>query len=101
YGDPRHHNQDDPLDELIFIILSGKTAEESYLKTFAALKRRFHSWSEVLAAEPKDLQRVIMPGGLSRKKGNQIRELLGQLKTFRGVVDLGFLRSVDTGTVEG
>jgi endonuclease III len=100
YGDPRHHNQVDPLDELIFIILSGKTTEESYLKTFAALKRRFHSWSDALVGEPADLELMIAPGGLSQKKGNQIRRLLSMIKASQGAVDLSFLRSAETGAVE-
>src|SRR3990172_6550577 len=71
YGDPRHHNKDDPLDELIFIILSGKTSEESYLRTFDALKSRFPTWVDLLSSLPNEVEDflVSLPGvGLKSAK---------------------------------
>jgi len=100
YGDPRHHNKDDPLDELIFIILSGKTSEESYLRTFDALKSRFPTWVDLLSSLPGEVERLISPGGLGRKKGNQIRRLLQAVSEGQGKADLGYLRSMNTNEVE-
>src|SRR5439155_22125440 len=67
---------------------------------FAALRQRFRTWSDVLDAEPGILERIIAPGGLSQKKGNQIRRLLSTIKASRGDVELGFLQLMDTEAVE-
>ena len=100
YRDPRHHNKDDPLDELIFIILSGKTTEESYLRTFVALKNRFPKWSDILSSPLGEVERLIASGGLARKKGDQIRRLLLAVVEAQGEADLGYLRSMETRQVE-
>ena len=52
YGLSRLGNKDDPLDEPIFIILSGRTQESTYTATFEALRRRFSSWDEAARAGP-------------------------------------------------
>lgn len=41
YGNSRHFNKANPLDELIFIILSAQTESYSYVATFRALHKRF------------------------------------------------------------
>jgi hypothetical protein len=38
YGSPNHNNKQDPLDELIFIILSQMTVRASYERTYDNLK---------------------------------------------------------------
>jgi endonuclease III len=79
YGRPPHHNKYDPLDELIFILLSAKTSERSYLRTYSRLKTRFPDWFSVLDAPAGAVHEVIAEGGLSKKKEAQIRALLRAL----------------------
>ncbi len=76
YQNPRHHNKNDPLDELVFILLSAKTAERSYLRTYRALKAQFPDWFDILSAPTGSVANLIAKGGLSRKKEGQIRSLL-------------------------
>ncbi len=80
YGDPRLGNKDDPLDELIYIILSAKTTESSFVKTYESLHSGFPDWFAVLRVPRGRIARIIKSGGLSRKKETQIRGLLGHLK---------------------
>lgn len=83
YGDPRLNNKDDPLDELIFIILSAKTTESSYLRTYNALECAFPGWFGILSARPSRVRELIASGGLSTKKERQIRALLRKVDALR------------------
>src|SRR5688500_13211727 len=47
YGAPRHGNPTDPVDDLVFIILSNKTSPASAVAAFDALRTRFGSWTAV------------------------------------------------------
>ncbi len=100
YRDPKHHNKIDPLDELIFIILSAKTSEANYLKTYETLKLRFPSWDEALESAPGRIEEAIARGGLARKKGGQIRRLLRAIVGINGRADLSFLRNLSTDRAE-
>lgn len=44
HGTPDFDNKTDPVDELVYIILSRKTREDAYQSAYAALRRRFHRW---------------------------------------------------------
>jgi endonuclease III len=99
HGDPRLHNKRDPLDELVFIILSAKTSEPSYLRTYRALKRAFPSWFEILDSPKGSIARLIIKGGLSKKKELQLRQLLTELRD-RGTDDLNGLRKLTNAQAE-
>jgi endonuclease III len=87
YGDPRLHNKNDALDELVFIILSAKTTERSYLRTYDALHSRFPDWFDILDAPPVEVGALLASGGLATKKERQIRAVLQRLRDL-GVSDL-------------
>src|SRR5260370_7600179 len=50
YGGQRHGNLDDPLDELVFIVLSAQTEWYLYRMAFQALRPRFPPWARLLPA---------------------------------------------------
>jgi endonuclease III len=56
YGTPDLGNKKDPVDELVYIILSRKTREEAYQQAFQALKTWFSSWDELLDAEYAEVE---------------------------------------------
>jgi len=80
YGTPDLGNKHDPVDELVYIILSRKTYEEAYQKAFCALKERFPSWDDLLAARRSTVHRLVSSGGLGEKKTTS---LLGALSRLR------------------
>ena len=94
HGDPSLHNKRDPLDELIFIILSAKTSESSYLRTYRALAKAFPNWFDILESRRGSVSRVIKGGGLSKRKESQIRRLLGRIRDQSPTGDLSFLRKL-------
>ncbi len=101
YGSPRHNNKDDPLDELIFIMLSLMTTSQSCNRVFDKLKRSFSNWDELLQGSLSDLIRIIRRAGLSRQKAPRIRAILSKLKHDFGSATLEPLRSMGSNDVEG
>jgi DNA (cytosine-5)-methyltransferase 1 len=84
HGSPRLGNKEDPVDELVYIILARKTREDAYQQTFEALKHRFPTWDDLLAAPPGLVGRVIHGGGLEAKKVRSLLGALGQLRSAFG-----------------
>ncbi len=103
HGQPTHGNKADPLDELVYIMLSRKTRESGYETAFNGLKRRFRSWGDLLLVDPAEIEKTISSAGLGRIR---TRALLNNLKRIRrefGRVTLDPLRSwpdLSRGTAE-
>jgi endonuclease-3 len=100
YGLPRHGNLDDPLDEVVYIILSNRTAMEVAQQCFARVKARFRSWDSVLRSPPRELRKILAPAGLSLVKSRHIRAALTKIKKDFGKCDLSGLHGKRTETVE-
>lgn len=96
YRSPRHHNKKDPLDELVFILLSAKTAERSYLRTYEALRKRFADWFAVLDSPIGTVAATIREGGLSVKKEWQLRSLLTEIQSGIGREGFARIRGLST-----
>ena len=88
HGTPDLGNKKDPVDELVYIILSRKTREEAYQEAFQALKSRFRSWDELLDADRDDVQELLRPSGLGDKKTASVFGALGKLKERFGTCTL-------------
>ena len=59
----------------MYIVLSGKTTERSYVRTYEALRRAFPDWFDLLAASRPAVRALIESGGLSAKKERQLRAI--------------------------
>ena len=86
-------NKVNPLDELIYIILSRRTRETQYQEAYRRLRRAYRGWSRVLDAELEELERLLRPFGLARQKSRAIKALLATVKADMGRVSLASLRS--------
>jgi len=93
YGRPWHGNLHDPLDELIYIILSNRTSIEVAQTTFAKIKTIFLTWESTLNATPLRLRKILGPAGLSQVKSRQIRSALRKIRRDFGSCDLSQLRN--------
>ncbi len=87
-------NKEDPMDELIFIILSGQTNDPIYRWTFERLRRRYPRWDALADATSKEIASAIGPGGLSKQKARYISAIARRLRSEFGAVDLNFLRNL-------
>lgn len=88
YGRPRFGNPSDPLDDLIYIMLSNKTSPGSARAAYQRLRRRFRTWDDVSTAPIAALRSILKPAGLSKIKSKQIRAALRAIKNKFGACDL-------------
>ena len=100
YGLPRLGNPTDPLDDLIFIILSNRTSASAASHTFKKLKARFSTWDSAVISSAAVLRRMLQPIGLSKVRSSQIRAALIQIRRDFGRYDLSSLRSLTTSEAE-
>ena len=77
YGSPDHNNKKNPLDELIFILLSRRTRKSGYEKIYNELRKKYPAWKDVAEARPKDLLKIIGKAGLGKKRVAEIQRNLG------------------------
>lgn len=80
YRTPDLGNKTDPVDELVYIILSRKTREDAYQQAYEALKRRFPSWDELLEAPEAEVEQLVWASGLSGRKTRTLFAALGALR---------------------
>jgi endonuclease III len=96
YGISDLGNPPDPLDDLIFIILSNKTGPSRARKTYEMIKTAYPNWEDVVQRPIEDLQSILRPSGLSLVKSQQIYRALQKIKTDFGECDLWGLEKLST-----
>jgi len=96
YGVPENLRASDPLDMLIQIVLSQATSDVNSHRTFAALKKRFPSWEQLLRARERTVADCIRSGGLANQKAAVIKSILRQIKEEHGTLDLSFLHELSS-----
>lgn len=80
YGSPLLGNQEKPVDELVYIILSRKTREDAYQRVFWRLRNAFDTWDDLLASPPEKVNELIFSSGLAGKKTLSIINALQVLR---------------------
>jgi DNA-cytosine methyltransferase len=76
YGSPDHNNKKDPLDELMYILLSRRTRGIGYEMVYDKLKKKFPNWEDTAKAPSQQILRVIESAGLGPKRVREIKENL-------------------------
>lgn len=95
YGEPDLGNMADPLDELIYIILSASTSHQNFTATWATLRASFPTWGAAAKAGPTAIERAIRRGGLGCVKARQIAAILERTRSAAGgEPSLDFLRGL-------
>lgn len=100
YGQPRHHNPADPLDDLIFLVLSRMTQEVKYVRTYALLRTALPTWYAVREAPREDVESLLADAGLAPTKSAQIQAILREIQNREGRLDLSRLRGQPDEKVE-
>ncbi len=88
YGSPNLGNKPDPVDELIYIILSLMTTEPSYSRVYDKLKEKVGTWSNITNMHLNKLKSIIKDAGLSNQKSKRIKAILNQISDDFGEVTL-------------
>jgi DNA (cytosine-5)-methyltransferase 1 len=94
HGTPDFGHLSDPLDELIFIILSQRTKIKTARKLFERLKERFPRWKDVLETSEGDLTEFVQFGGRGNLRAKAIRGILKTLQERKGALSLEFLHDL-------
>lgn len=81
----------EPIDELIFTVLTQHTSDLNAERAFQKMRGRYRSWEEVMAARPEELAEVIRTGGLANQKSVRIQQILFEIRAKAGGFDLRFL----------
>src|SRR5438445_8105324 len=95
YGSPHHDNKEDPLDELIFIVLSQMTTQPSFGRVFQRLRARIGRWDRLLDMSLPRIRRLIGDAGLSNQKAPRLRAIVRRLLADFGRVSLARLRQAN------
>jgi endonuclease III len=95
YGSPRHHNPEDPLDDLIFLMLSRMTQEVKYVRTYEALRGSLREWKAVRDAPRDDIEVLLTDAGLAATRARQIDGVLREITAREGRLSLDHLREMD------
>jgi len=96
YGSPNHNNKQDPLDELVFIILSQMTTSPSFERVYSRLRETAPGWEDVLKMPLNTLKAVIRDAGLSNQKAPRLKAIFKRLKKDFGAVTLEPLHGMKT-----
>jgi len=100
FHDFAHYNKPDPVDELVFILLSLLTQESVYLRVYYRLCCRFPDWSNLDLVDVSELEDLLGEGGLARQKARHLQAIARRLKQDFGCVSLDHLDELDDETCE-
>ncbi len=96
YGNSRHGNKSNPLDEAIYIILSKQTDGQRFSEAYKKLKGKCKVWKNILKMPIKNIANVIKSSGLENQKAGQIKNLIKKIYKDRGIVSLAWLKKLET-----
>jgi len=91
YGKPRLENPVDPLDDLVFIMLSNRTVASVAKRVYKQLKFEFGNWHDTARKSVHRLIDVLRPAGLARKRAAHLKALIMQIERDLGPGGLGAL----------
>ena len=100
YKDPSLGNRKNPIDEIIFIILSEKTDEPKYRLAFQELKSHCPQWENLLSLPLSKIEARIKGAGMGRRRAQLIKRALRQIKKTFGRLDLASLKNMNVDDAE-
>src|SRR6266581_2477062 len=97
FENPRLGNPTDPVDDLIYLILSNRTKAKTAEQVYHVLKTLRHSWNEVAALPKRTVERAIKPAGFADIRSRQISGALRAIRRQFGECSLDALREWSEG----
>ncbi len=85
----------DPLEELIFTILSQSTTDTNSERAFTALRKRFPDWEQLRRARVASITAAIRQAGLANQKAPRIKRILSELHKRHGIASLDHLEDMN------
>lgn len=84
YGIPSLGNFRNPVREIFYIVLSARTTDEQYRKTYRNLHARFPTLEDLANTTVKEIVSCIAKGGLANKRAAQVRDIARTLLSELG-----------------
>lgn len=94
YRSPDLGNKLDPIEELVFVLLSEETDEAKYVEAFDRLDRSFDSWENVRDADEKLIASAIRCAGMATRRAKLIKSSLKAVTEAYGALDLSSLQAL-------
>ena len=95
YFRPRWSPRYEPVEELVYTILSQNTSDTNSERALRSLRRKYPTWVEVAAARRSGIGAAIRCGGLSDTKSAYIKDALNRLLREHGDLNMDFLGEMD------
>jgi endonuclease III len=92
YGERHWTPNGSGLDTLVEGMLAQNTNMANAERGYRQLRRRFRSWTQVLAAPVQEVQRCIAICGLARMRARRLQALLDRIRAERGRLNIEFLK---------
>jgi endonuclease III len=93
FGKPQWDKRD-ALDELILTVLSQNTNDRNRDLAYDAMRKRYTSWEEMMAADEAELIDTVRIAGLANQKAPRIQEILRIINDQEGSLNLAFLEKM-------
>src|SRR5512138_1374125 len=94
FGEPTWRTPLAPIDELVSTILSQNTNDLNRDRAYNSLRARLPAWESVRDAPQEQVIDAIRVSGLANQKGPRIQNVLREISTERGNLDLSFLKDI-------
>jgi endonuclease III len=92
YPQDNLRNKVNPLDELVFIVLSRRTREAQYQRAYNELRKLCRPWSKFLSTPEKTLRKVLQPRGLVNQRVATLRAVFSTIIQDFGSLTLAPLK---------
>lgn len=92
YRTPQLGNKRNPMNELLYILISLRTHEVGLARAYRLFKKRFPSWGDVAAAKRTSLATALRTAGLAEQKSRYLRAIVSRLVADFGRATLMPLR---------
>lgn len=100
YRSPSHDNKADPLDELVYILLSQMTTAPSFGRVFDRLRSAVGDWSDLLSMPEGSLKRLIADAGLGDQRVARLTAIARRLESDLGRITLAPLARMSDADAE-
>jgi len=97
YGQPRHGNPEEPVSDLVYVLLSNRTPQSRAQRVYETFRKSFPEWPDVLEASKEEVVQLLRPAGFANRRSDQIRSILGRLKEDFGAFESAALWEWQTG----
>jgi endonuclease III len=100
FGHQSLGNKENPLDELLFIILSSKTPPTRYEEAYKALRNAYPDLNDLADADWTKISGIISCAGLQNRKAKAMVTIAKRLRDEFGTVSLSLLSELSNDEAE-